>query len=90
MHKDVLHKVQRSRSKKIILHDYKGPLRDNREKDSDISKPAASKSTDTSKLKPVTSKEVMNRIQMDIVDMMKNPVEISEDKIYRYVLVVLQ
>ena len=41
------------------------------------------------KLKPVTSKEVMNRFQMDIVDMMQNPVEISEDKIYRYVLVVL-
>ena len=32
------------------------------------------------KLKPVTSKEVMNRIQMDIVDMNRNPLEISEDK----------
>ena len=41
------------------------------------------------KLKPVTSKEVMNRIQMDIVDMNRNPVEISEDKVFRYVLVVL-
>ena len=41
------------------------------------------------KLKPVTSKEVMNRVQMDIVDMMQNPVEISEDKVYRYVLVIL-
>ena len=41
------------------------------------------------KLKPVQSKEVMNRIQMNIVDMMQNPVEISEDNIYRYVLVVL-
>ena len=40
-------------------------------------------------LKPVTSKEVMNRIQMDIVDMNRNPVEISEDKVFRYVLVVL-
>ena len=41
------------------------------------------------KLKPVTSREVMNRIQMDIVDMTQNPVQISDDKIYRYVLVVL-
>ena len=41
------------------------------------------------KLKPITSKEVMNRIQMDIVDMMRNPVEISKDEVYRYVLVVL-
>ena len=31
----------------------------------------------------------MNRIQMDIVDMNRNPVEISEDKVFRYVLVVL-
>ena len=31
-------------------------------------------------LKPVTSKEVMSRIQMDIVDMMKSPVEIDGDK----------
>jgi transposase InsO family protein len=31
----------------------------------------------------------MNRIQMDIVDMMRNPVERSEDKVFRYVLVVL-
>ena len=36
------------------------------------------------KLKPITSKEVMNRIQMDIVDMMRNPVEISKDEVYRY------
>ena len=41
------------------------------------------------KLKPVLSKEVMNRVQMDIVDMMQNPVKISEDKVYRYVLVIL-
>ena len=34
------------------------------------------------KLKPITSKEVMNRIQMDIVDMMQNPVEISKDEVY--------
>ena len=82
--------IQRSRSKKSIFYHCKGLLRGNREKDSDISKPTANKSTDTSQLlKPVTSKEVMNGIQMDIVDMTRNPVEISEDKLYRYVLVVL-
>ena len=41
------------------------------------------------KLKPVSSKEVMDRVQMDIVDLMRNPVEISEDRVYRYVLVIL-
>ena len=40
-------------------------------------------------LKPVISKEVMSRIQMDLVDMMRSPVDIDGDKTYRYVLVVL-
>ena len=39
-------------------------------------------------LKPVSSKRVMDRIQMDIVDLMRSPVHIYE-KTFRYVLVVL-
>ena len=39
-------------------------------------------------LKPVTSDGVMDRIQMDLVDMQKNTVDINS-RTYRYVLVVL-
>ena len=96
MHKDVLHKVQRSGSKKNISYHCKGFLRRVTERRiqiflnrQQINQQIHPSFKNKQKLKPVTSKEVMNRIQMDIVDMNQNPVEISEDKVFRYVLVVL-
>ena len=93
MHKDVLHKVQRSRRKKNILAkafcgvtERKIQTFLNRQQ---INQQIHPSFKNKQKLKPITSKEVMNRIQMDIVDMMRNPVEISKDEVYRYVLVVL-
>ena len=89
MHKDVLHKVQRSGSKKNISYHCKGFLRGVTERRIQNRQQINQQIHHKQKLKPVTSKEVMNRIQMDIVDMNRSPVEISEDKVFRYVLVVL-